>query len=353
MELGEFCEEAVTSSMNGRRLPRSLLVAMVFNLVVTLTLLPVAGQAWDLAGLTGDTGAWLRWGAPLFHLWKFGADLTVLAIGAQGFAFILDHVGMGGAAALTSAWKLPLVAANIVTALVLYDVGKRLRSQRPTLIPLLWLLSPVPIFVAAGFGQVEPLTILAFVLATDLIMRERFIGAGLVIGLGIGIEYLPVLVLVTVAFAVVGRLLRVRQAVCIGIAALSATVVCFLPLLLTATGRSGLLGGIGYTAAAASSTHGHRVVGARSPSLWLLLGGISPGKYWVIAASVLCLGTAAVLASYARRRGSGLARQQYFAGASGAMLLIIVLLDPGALPQFSDLVFGALCLLSLVCLLPV
>ena len=79
-----------------RRVPKSLGLAIGFNLMVTLSLLPVAGQAYDLAGLTGATAAWLRWGTPLFYHWKFGADMTAISLGAQGSAFILAHLGMGG-----------------------------------------------------------------------------------------------------------------------------------------------------------------------------------------------------------------------------------------------------------------
>lgn len=325
--------------------------AIVFNLIVTLALLPVAGQSFDLAGLTGTAGAWLRWGIPLFYHWKFGVDLTAVGIGSQGFGFVLEHLGMGGAAALTTAWKLPLVAANIVTALVLYDIAKRLDTRHPTLAPLLWLLSPVPIFVAAGFGDVEPLTVVAFVLAIDLILRRRLIGSGIAIGLGIGIEYLPVLILVVVLVAVSARFLTKREATYICVSAFVTTAACFLPLFLTSTGRSSLLGGLRSSAGATIATHSH-VVGVRSSSLWELLGGLSPGRYWILVGGVLCLGATVALAFHARRRGGSRTQQHYFVAATAAMLLIVVLMDPGALPQFSDLVFGGLCLLSLVISIP-
>ena len=57
--------------------------------------------------------------------------------------------------------------------------------------PTLWLISPVPLWVSAGHGQVESLTVLAdVVLALDLLLRRRPLLAGIVLGLGIGIEYL-------------------------------------------------------------------------------------------------------------------------------------------------------------------
>lgn len=341
----------MVSPRNGRRLPRSLRAAIVFNLVVTVALLPVAGQSYDLAGLTGTAGAWLRWGVPLFYYWKFGVDLIAIAIGAQGFGFVMQHLGMGGAAALTTAWKLPLVAANILTALALYDIAKRLDTRRPTLVPLLWLLSPVPIFVAGGFGDVEPLTVLSFVLATDLILRRRLVGSGIVIGLGIGIEYIPVLVLVVVIGAVGARLLTMRDAAFVYLSTFVTTAACFLPVFITSIGRQSLFGGLRSSAGATVVKH-TAVVGARSSSLWELVGNVSPGRGWIIVGAVMCLAAAATLVVHARRRGGSRAQQQYFVAATAAELLIVVLLDPGALPQFSDLVFGGLCLLSLVISMP-
>lgn len=341
----------VSGSRKTVKVPRSLRRAIIFNLVMTLALLPVAGQPFDVAGLTGAAGAWLRWGVSPFYHWKFGADLTVLSVGAQGLAFVLEHLGMGGSAALTTAWKLPLVGANVLTGLVLYDIANRLDARRPTLAPLLWLVSPVPVFVAAGFGDVEPLTVLAFVLATDLVLRRRFLVSGLVIGLGVGVEYLPLLVLVVVTLAVGTRLITRREAASISVTALGTIGACFLPTVLTSTGSSSLLAGLRSSAAATSVTQ-NSVVGARSSSLWLLLGNLSPGRYWVIVGGAACLAAAGALAFRARHRGGNEERQSYFVLGGAMMMVIVVLLDPGALPQFSDLAFGGLCLLSLVISIP-
>ena len=66
--------------------------------------------------------------------------------------------------------------------------------------PTLWLISPVPLWVSAGHGQIESLTILAIVLSLDLLLCRRPLLAGVVAGLGIGVEYLPALVAIVVIF---------------------------------------------------------------------------------------------------------------------------------------------------------
>jgi hypothetical protein len=344
--------KTLSSARHGRfLLPTSIFAAICFNLIVTLTLLPVAGQSFDLAGFTGGAEAWMRWGVPLFHHWKFGSNLTLLAIGAQGCAFILGHLGMGGAAAITTAWKLPLVGANVLTALVFFDLAKRLRVPRPSFVPVLWLLSPVPIFVATGFGQVEPLTVFTFVLATDFILKKRFVWCGVVIGLGVGFEYLPGLLLIVVVFAVVSHLLSRRDAIEVGVSTLVTVLVCFLPNLLSGQGRSGLFGGLTATTSATSPGH-HASVGALSSSLWSLFGARSPGLYWIILAIVLCAVVAGAPLRSVRHDESEADLQRWYVATSASILLIVVLLDPGALPQFSDLVFGGMCLFSLVFTIP-
>ena len=119
---------------------------MVVHILAAFALMPVAGHPYDLAALSGTSGAWLRWGIPLFYHWKFGFDLSILAVGSQSLSFVLEHLGMSGAAALAVAWKLPLVLADLLVGAILVDLGRQLRCQRPALMATLWLISPVPTF---------------------------------------------------------------------------------------------------------------------------------------------------------------------------------------------------------------
>ena len=56
---------------------RAPTIAMAFHVLAALALMPVAGHPYDLAALTGTSGAWMRWGVPLFYDWKFGFDLSM------------------------------------------------------------------------------------------------------------------------------------------------------------------------------------------------------------------------------------------------------------------------------------
>ena len=308
--------------------------------------MPVAGHPYDLASLTGTSGAWLRWGVPLFYNWKFGADLTALAVGSQSLAFILEHLGMSGAAAIAAAWKLPLVVSDLLVGVILLDLGKQLRCPRPGLIAILWLISPVPLWVSAGHGQIESLTVLAIVLSLDLLLRGRPLLAGVVVGLGIGFEYLPAFVALIVIFWLYASVIG-RREVCSFVAGCAGAVVfCFGPALTTALGRTSLLGGLAFTASVAS--HPGRTKAASTSvgsSLWAMFD-LSPGPLWLFIALSTAAALMIVVARKARSADNTDCKRLGIL-AAGGLLLCVTLFDPGVLPQFSVLVLAGLCLVGL------
>lgn len=325
-------------------LGRGPAVALVIHVVAAFALMPVSGHPYDLAALTGTSGAWLRWGVPLFYHWKFGADLSVLAVGAQSLAYVLGHLGMSGAAALTAAWKLPLVLADLLVGVILVDLGKQLGCRRPGLVPVLWLLSPVPLWVSAGHGQLESLTVLAVVLSLDLVLRRHPLLAGVVMGLGVGVEYLPALVALVVAFWLAVSVIERRSVYLFAAGGAGALALCFGPSLATGLGRTSLLGGLSFTANVASHP-GHAQAASAGSSLWAVLD-LSPGPSWLLLAlSGAAAGTVG-LALKARRADSA-GRKRLGILAAGGLLLCVTVLDPGTLPQFSVLVLAGLCLIGL------
>ena len=330
----------------GGGLGRAPAVAMVVHILAAFALMPVAGQPYDLASLTGASGAWLRWGVPLFYHWKFGSDLSMLAIGSQSLSYVLEHLGMSGAAALAVAWKLPLVLANLLVGAILVDLGRQLRCQRPALIPTLWLISPVSLWVSAGHGQIESLTILAIVLSLDMLLRRRPLLAGIVVGLGVGIEYLPALVALVVIFWLYVSVIERHEVYRFVVGCAGALVFCFGPPLATYLGRTSLLGGLSFSAGVASHPGYVQVAGSLGSSLWAVFD-LSPGPFWLAAALSTSVAFMIVLAHKARSTDSTLDRKRLGILAAGGLLLCVTLFDPGALPQFSVLVLAGLCMVGL------
>src|ERR1035437_9248145 len=131
--MGDVAVNARSTRNRIQKVPRILLAAIAIHVLAALALMPVAGHPYDLAALTSASQAWLRWGVPLFYHWKFGFDLAALGVGAQGLRYILEQFGMSGAAAIATAWKLPLVLADLLVALTLLDLGRRLAVRRPAM----------------------------------------------------------------------------------------------------------------------------------------------------------------------------------------------------------------------------
>ncbi len=326
-------------------LGRAPAVAMVVHILAAFALMPVAGHPYDLAALTGASGAWLRWGIPLFYHWKFGSDLSMLAIGSQSLSYVLEHLGMSGAAALAVAWKLPLVLADLLVGAILVDLGRQLRCQRPALMGTLWLISPVPLWVSAGHGQIESMTTLAIVLSLDMLLRRRPLLAGVVAGLGIGVEYLPALVALVVIFWLYVSVIERRELYRFAAGCAGALAFCFGPSLSTYIGRTSLLRGLAFTASIASTRH-LNVASHIGSSLWAVFDR-SPGPFWLAAAFSTSAALVIVLARKARSSDSTTDRRRLGILAAGGLLLCVTLFDPGALPQFSVLVLGGLCIVGL------
>jgi hypothetical protein len=314
--------------------------------VAAFALMPVAGHPYDLASLTGASGAWLRWGVPLFYHWKFGFDLSVLAIGSQSLSYVLEHLGMSGAVALAVAWKLPLVLADLLVGAILVDLGRQLRCQRPGLMATLWLISPVSLWVSAGHGQIESLTILAVVLSLDMLLRRRPLLAGVVVGLGVGIEYLPALVVLVVIFWLYVSVIERREVYRFVAGCAGALAFCFGPPLASNVGRTSLLGGLSFSAGVASHPGHAQGVGPVGSSLWAVFD-LSPGPFWLAVALATSVAFLIVLARKARSTDSTSDRRRLGLLAAGGLLLCVTLLDPGTLPQFSVVVLGGLCVVGL------
>lgn len=344
--MDHITENACLTRNRPNKFPRILLAAIIFHILAAMALMPVAAQPYDLAALTSASQSWLRWGVPLFYHWKFGFDLAALGVGAQGLRYILEQFGMSGAAAIATAWKLPLVLADILVAITLLDLGRRLAVRRPAMLPILWLISPVPLWVSAGHGQIESLTVLSLVLALDLLLRHRPFLAGLAVGLGIGIEYLPAAVVLVVGLWLYLAVIRRRQAWKLMAGIVLGLAVCFGPLLINPTGRASLISGLLSTAIAAGQPRQAHGTIAFGSSLWIILD-IAPGKIWIIF-SALAAGTLLLfLAHKGRSLDNIIERQRIGMVATGGLILCVVLLDPGVLPQFAELVLGGLCLVAL------
>jgi hypothetical protein len=255
----------------------------------------------------------------------------------------LSGLGAPGVASLHVAWKLPLVVADLVTAGVIYRLSRRFAPSKATLLATLWLVNPVVLWVSAGHGQVEAIAILCLLGALELALDGRLFVAGVVTGLGVGIEYFPI-----AAFGAIivlsrgGYLVGRRPLLTYSGGLILALLVCFVPVLLDPVGRTALAGGLVSSAGYSSSLPGFTAQPTESLlTIWSWLGYRLSNTWPLIFGG---LGLACLVVGWRlAKRGPQIA--PFFLSA---VLFLAVVLDSNALPQFAIVAAAALWLLALV-----
>jgi len=308
---------------------------MAFHLCCAVVLVPVTSHPYDLAVLTSNAEAWLRWGFSPYYNWKFGIDYAALALLAQALRAFLSAFGTPGIVALHIAWKLPLVAADLLSAGFIYRLAGKLNPNRAAPLASLWLVNPVVLWVSAGHGQVESIAVLCLFATLDLALDGRLFVAGLVTGLGAGIEYFPI----AAAGAVIvwwrgGYVSSRRQLIAYGAGVGLSLIVCFLPLWLDPVGRPSLLGGL-------ATSGGFSLAPTRTwlaAWAWIDYRGTQAWPFLFGAATVMCSALAWRYAARGRFVGP-----LYLA----IVLVLAVLLDVNALAQFAMIAAAALWLLAM------
>lgn len=325
-------------------LPWSLLgVAYV---LLNALLVPTAAYSYDEAGLVGAANDWLRWGLPLVNASKVGVDVPVLGLLAEALAHAIRLTGLvSGVAAIHIAYKLPLLVANVFCAVSLARLAERFGVRRPAMVALLWLFNPVSFWVAAGHGQIEPLSVLAAVSSFDLLLSGYPAAAGMLCALGAGVEYFPLAVAAAAVFLVAHRRLSLGAFGHYLAGLVIGLVACFAPLLISSTLRAGTFAAFGGAVAPTHVAHGS----PSSPwgfSVWFLPPRLEIPPAPVLAAIALLL-AAGVLAqaTFAVRRRA-LEPERAACGVVGLLLVLTVIVNPVTSPQFALIAGGGLFLLA-------
>lgn len=328
---------------------RSTLLLSVVYIVMCSLLAPTATYSYDEIGLLGISNSWLHYGTSLFATTKFGIEIPMLGVLAQSLAVLIatSHV-VSGVAAVHIAWKLPLIMANLFTAHLLVRLGDRFGYLHSRWLGLMWLFSPAVFWVATGHGQIEPLSVLSTIWAMTLLLDRRYFSAGLICGLGSGVEYFPLILAVAVIFLLIVSSIRIRDAVFVLSGTLSGMVVSFGPSVIFGSGSKGL-----------SSAVSHGVISSSGGSLvpwglsiWNLNRSLQPPSSVttiivsaLVVASIMITG---IVINYRRL----LTTDCVVVWLTAVMLLLIVLLDPISQAQYAVIVAAGLFLLIPVVQLP-
>jgi hypothetical protein len=122
-------------------------------------------------------------------------------------------------------FRVLMSAADVVTALALFGIGRRVGGDKGVWFALVFFLSPASVFISAFHCNSDPLMVMFIVLALLATVKERPIAAGLLIAAAVGIKIIAFAALPLMLFGFRGWRARLRY---LGAAALVGAIV-FLP----------------------------------------------------------------------------------------------------------------------------
>lgn len=306
-------------------------------LLISLPLVLLAANPFDLATITGPAARWLQWGSPFYLFTKFGLPYQALIISEVWSArFVAPILHISGVAAIHLTFKAPLLLAAIIAAILIEKLAVMVGLSHPRRLAALWLLNPVTIWVAAGHGQIEPVALALTLLALWLCFTNRWGAAGVIVGLGASFEYFPIIVVCVAVFAIYHRILPFRRSLRFFTGLTVSLLVFYGPLFLFPGGGSSILSGI-----FASGSQGPGVI--QTASLWSYLASGPFSRFtslWPITLLVFIL-----VIGYLLRRSNHEQWERDALLLVGFTLVAFTVLYPSSLPQFNLICVMALILL--------
>ena len=129
---------------------------------------------------------------------------------ALGIALVTKRLGALAGLQLFDSFRALQGVADIVTALALVAIARRLGREDGVWIALVYFLSPATIFISAFHCNSDPLMVMFVVLAILAVVEQRPILAGLLIGAACGIKIIAFPVLPLMLFGFRGWKARVQ-----------------------------------------------------------------------------------------------------------------------------------------------
>ncbi len=96
--------------------------------------------------------------------------------------------------------KLPIILADLASAIVLYRISRRLGfdESRAMIIMLIWLFNPITYFISSFWGMFDSIAVFFQLLAIYYLLEDRRILSGVMIGFGAAIKILPALLIIPI-----------------------------------------------------------------------------------------------------------------------------------------------------------
>ncbi|HDD40395.1 MAG TPA: DUF2029 domain-containing protein, partial [Nitrososphaeria archaeon] len=110
--------------------------------------------------------------------------------------------------------KLPIIVSDILVAILLYRLARKLGfDEKQSLLAMgIWLFNPITYFISAIWGMFDSIAVFFALLGVYYILEEKYVKAGIAIGLGTAVKIIPALILLpALVYLVKGKKTTVKD----------------------------------------------------------------------------------------------------------------------------------------------
>ncbi|MEM2846251.1 MAG: glycosyltransferase 87 family protein [Nitrososphaerota archaeon] len=187
---------------------RKLLIILLMGAAARLIPAPFYAHPWDMYiwFKSGELGLQdpniYRFGDYVEYPWGFYAYppawlywLMIVALLGGGTSFKIFMI------------KLPIILADISSAIVIYRIMRELDfdERKSLMASAIWLFNPITYFISSFWGMFDSMAVLFQLLAIHMLLRRRLILSGVMAGVGAAIKLVPALILIPAAIYLLKR----------------------------------------------------------------------------------------------------------------------------------------------------
>lgn len=186
---------------------RKVIYALLVGTAIRILLSPFFGHPWDMyvwikvGEMTVEQGINVYeykdvtnfpWGfyayPPLWLYWLVVARISYLIF--QNLNFYVFMI------------KLPIIASDLMIAILLYKLGEflNLKTRKKILLVVAWILNPLPIFISSIWGMFDSLAVAFMMVSLLYLLKKRVVTSSTLLGIGTSIKVFPAFILLPTLF---------------------------------------------------------------------------------------------------------------------------------------------------------
>ena len=204
-----------TLSTHYHAIPKMVLIVFIIGILIRLIFAPITAGIYDTtfwaSTLDGVNVGKTIYESTYMHyppVWGYILSFLSLPLNALGIAPLQSafmDAGTGGiiienlmvtTIGFNFIYKIPIIIADVLTAIVIFFLVKRLTNdeKKASLCFALWFLCPLALFNGVFKGQFDSIMILMVALSLLMLFKKEYFFAGIFLALGVYTKVFPLLI---------------------------------------------------------------------------------------------------------------------------------------------------------------